>query len=140
MIRACRKRPCRLRAEGPLAPYFEPYSEYLAERGYSQVAYWHKTFLINEFSRWLCDKRIAVGEITAEHEVAFLLYSAKCRRPKRGDPASLSGITRWLRDKCVIESRDIASIGLSGVEAILQEYADWLRDERGLAPSTAEEL
>ena len=138
MNRACRKRPCRLRAEGPLAPYFEPYSEYLADCGYSQLVYWHKTFLINEFSRWLANKRIGVGEITAEHEAAFLLYSATQRRPKCGDPVSLSGITSWLRDKGVIESRDIASIGLSGVEAILQEYADWLREERGLAPSTVE--
>jgi hypothetical protein len=39
--------------EGPLAPYFEPYSEYLAGRGYSQVSYWKKTFIDSDFSRWL---------------------------------------------------------------------------------------
>src|SRR5262245_46727530 len=53
MNSACRKRRSRLVAEGPLAPYFEPYAEYLANQGYSQVSYWRKTFLINEFSRWL---------------------------------------------------------------------------------------
>ena len=49
MNRACRKRRSRLVVEGPLAPYFEPYAEYLADQGYSQVSYWKKTFLINEF-------------------------------------------------------------------------------------------
>jgi hypothetical protein len=58
--------------EGPLAPYFEPYAEYLADQGYSQVSYWKKTFLINEFSRWLSWEGISVNEITAAHEEAFL--------------------------------------------------------------------
>ena len=46
--------------EGPLAPYFEPYAEYLADQGYSQVSYWKKTFLINESSRWLNREGISV--------------------------------------------------------------------------------
>jgi hypothetical protein len=72
MQRACRKRASRLRVGGPLAPYFEPYAEYLADGGYSQVSYWKKTFLISEFSRWLGVQRIEAGKITAEHEAAFL--------------------------------------------------------------------
>ncbi len=138
MQQACRKRRSRLRVEGPLAPYFEPYAGYLADRGYSQVSYWHKTFLISEFSWWLGEEEVAVDEITVEHEEAFLRYSAGHRCPKHGDPAALSGITGWLRDKGVIESRAVASAKASEVEAILQEYAVWLREERGLAPSTVE--
>jgi hypothetical protein len=76
MNRAGRKRRSWLQLEGPLAPYFEPYSEYLADRGYSQVSYWKRTFLVNEFSRWLAQEKIAAGEITAEHEEAFLCYNA----------------------------------------------------------------
>jgi len=138
MIRACRKRPCRLRAEGPLAPYFEPYSEYLADRGYSQVAYWHKTFLINEFSRWLGKMGIAAGEITAGHEAAFLRYSSAHRLPKPGDPTSLSGITGGLQGKGIIEVVVADKAGPFGIEVILQEYAGWLREERGLAQTTIE--
>src|SRR5260370_33774721 len=51
MNRACRKRRSRLVVEGPLAPYFEPYPQYLADQGYSQVSYWNKPFPINEFLR-----------------------------------------------------------------------------------------
>ncbi len=121
-----------------MAPYFEPYSEYLADRGYSQVSYWKKTFFISEFSRWLGKKRIAAGEITAEHKEAFLRYSAGRRTPKGGQRGALNGITDWLQDKGVIDSNIAASTKLSGIEAILQEYAAWSREERGLAPSTVE--
>lgn len=65
--------------EGPLARYMEPYAEYLAHRGYSQVSYWKKTFLINEFSRWLSREDIPVNKITSEHEEAFLCDRARHR-------------------------------------------------------------
>ena len=138
MQRACRKRPVRLRVEGPLAPYLEPYAEYLADRGYSQVSYWKKTFLISEFSRWLGEERVSVSEITPEHEAAFLRARARHRIPIRGDPVSLSGVTHWLRGQGAIESPADASDEVSGIELIVQEYTDWLREERGLAPSTIE--
>lgn len=138
MDRAGRKRRSRLRVEGPLARYFEPYAEYLADRGYSQVSYWKKTFLISEFSRWLGEERIAAGEITAEHEAAFLRDRARYRILKGGDTICLSGITSWLRDKGVIDNELAVSTGPSGIEAILQEYTGWLQEERGLAPSTIE--
>jgi site-specific recombinase XerD len=138
MHRASRKRRARLRVEGPLAPYFEPYSEYLAGRGYSQVAFWHKTFLINEFSRWLKKEGIAACEITAKHEQAFLHYNALQRLPKLGDPTTLRGLTCWLQDQGVIESRPAASADESGAEKIVREYVAWLREERGLAPTTTE--
>jgi integrase/recombinase XerD len=138
MHRACRKRHARLRVEGPLAPYFEPYSEYLADRGYSQVAFWHKTFLLNEFSRWLERERIAASEVTAEHEAAFLRYNAFHRLPKLGDPTTLSGMTRWLVDQGVLDNRPGTLQDESGGEQIVREYAAWLREERGLAPSTME--
>lgn len=138
MNRACRKRPCRLRAVGPLAPYFEPYSEYLADRGYSQVAYWHKTFLINEFSRWLDDKGIGASEIGNEHETAFLAYSARFRHPKLGDPFTLSAVTNWLRDQGVIEEPATVATEISEIDRIVQEYSSYLHDDRGLAPATVE--
>ena len=51
MNRAHRKRISRLHAEGPLAPFLESYSEFLADQGFSQISFWKKTFLISEFSR-----------------------------------------------------------------------------------------
>jgi len=138
MNRATRKRRSRLVVEGPLVPYFELYAEYLADRGYSQVSYWKKTFLISEFSRWLGRKGISVGEIATAHEEAFLRHRARRRRLKRGDRIALSGATGWLQERGIIDCRTAVSVGTSAVDLVLQEYGSHLRDERGLALTTIE--
>jgi len=138
MNRACRKRPCRLHAEGPLAPYLEPYAEYLAERGYSQVSFWKKTFLINEFSRWLEREGVPVGEITSGHETTFLHDRAGHRVLKGGDRIALSGVTDWLRRQGVIGGTVVMPADKSDMDRILLEYRGWLREDRGLAPATIE--
>src|SRR5258708_6594525 len=138
MNRACRKRRSRLVVEGPLAPYFEPYAEYLANQGYSRVSYWKKTFLINEFSRWLSREGISVDEITTAHEEAFLCHRAQRRCLKGGDRIALSNVTGWLQGKGFIECKAPASAEMSGVERVLQEYSSYLHEDRGLAPATIE--
>jgi site-specific recombinase XerD len=138
MNRACRKRRSRLAVEGPLAPYFELYAEYLADQRYSQVSYWKKTFLINEFSRWLSREGISVDEITATHEEAFLRYRARRRCLKGGDRIALSDVTCWLQEKRIVECRATASVETSAVDRVLQEYRSYLNEDRGLAPATIE--
>jgi integrase/recombinase XerD len=122
--------------EGPLARYFEPYAEYLANQGYSQVSYWKKTLLISEFSRWLSREGISVDEIASAHEEAFLRYHAQRRCPKGGDRIALSGVTSWLQEKGIIECRATASVETSAVDRVLQEYGSYLHEDRGLAPAT----
>ena len=124
--------------EGPLAPYFEPYAESLADQGYSQVSYWKKTFLISEFSRWLRRKGVSVGEIATAHEEAFLRHRARRRCLKGGDRIALSKVTGWLQEKGIIEGRATAPVETSAVERVLQEYRSHLREDRGLTPATIE--
>ena len=124
--------------EGPLAPYLEPYAEYLADRGYSQVSYWKKTFLINEFSRWLSREDVPADEITSGHEEAFLRDRARHRCLKGGDRITLSGVTNWLQEKGIIQCRATASVETSGIDRVLQEYRCYLHEDRGLAPATIE--
>lgn len=138
MNRATRKRRSRLLVEGPLAPYFEPYAESLADQGYSQVSYWKKTFLISEFSRWLRRKGVSVGEIATAHEEAFLRHRARRRCLKGGDRIALSKVTGWLQEKGIIEGRATAPVETSAVERVLQEYRSHLREDRGLTPATIE--
>jgi len=124
--------------EGPLARYFEPYAEYLANQGYSQVSYWRKTFLINEFSRWLSREGISVDEITTAHEEAFLRDRARRRCLKGGDRIALSNVTGWLQEQGFTECKAPASAEMSGAERVLQEYSSYLHVDRGLAPATIE--
>ena len=124
--------------EGPLARYLEPYAEYLAHRGYSQISYWKKTFLINEFSRWLSREDIPVNKITSKHEEAFLRDRTRHRCLKRGDRSTLSDVTNWLREKGIIECLVTASVATSGFDRVLREYSSHLQEDRGLALATIE--
>jgi integrase/recombinase XerD len=124
--------------EGPLAPYFEPYAEYLADEGYSQVSYWKKTFLISEFSRWLSREGIAVEEISTAHEEAFLRHRAQHRCLIAGSRIALSGVTSWLEEKGIIECRATTSVETSAVDRVLLEYRSYLHEDRGLASTTIE--
>jgi hypothetical protein len=86
-----------------LAPYFGPYSEYLAGRGYSQVSYWKKTFIVSDFSRWLGQEGVAAGEIRAEREEGFLRDSARRHRSKaRHERFALNDVRTWLQANGVI--------------------------------------
>ena len=137
MGRACRKRFSRLRVEGPLAPFLKSYSESLADQGFSQVSFLKKTFLISEFSRWLNDKKITVGEVTAEHQRAFLRHRGRNRCRKRGDAVShLQDMARWLRETGVLTRRDIDSADGTQAHGLLREYSTYLQEERGLAATT----
>ena len=138
MNRATRKRRSRLLVEGPLAPYFEPYAEYLADQGYSQVSYWKKTFLISEFSQWLSREDISVDEFATAHEEAFLRHRARRRCLKGGDCITLSGAIGWLQKKGVIECMPTASVEMSAIDRVLQEYGSHLREDRGLTPAAIE--
>lgn len=138
MSRACRKRPVRLHAQGPLVPYLEPYAEYLADHGYSQVAFWKKTYLVAEFSRWLHRGGTAINEITGEHEEAFLRDRAQYRLPKAGDHFTLSGMVDWLRGRGVINGQPAIAVDVPSIERILQEYGAFLLEARGLAPTSIE--
>ena len=138
MNRATRKRRSRLLVEGPLAPYFEPFAEHLADQGYSQVSYWKKTFLVSEFSRWLSREGISVEEISTAHEETFLRHRAQHRCPIAGSRIALSGVTSWLEEKGIIECRATTSVETSAVDRVMLEYRSYLHEDRGLAPTTIE--
>jgi len=138
MNRATRKRRSRLLVEGPLAPYFEPFAEHLADQGYSQVSYWKKTFLVSEFSRWLSREGISVEEISTAHEETFLRHRAQHRCPIAGSRIALSDVTSWLEEKGIIECRATTSVETSAVDRVMLEYRSYLHEDRGLAPTTIE--
>ncbi|HKT85674.1 MAG TPA: hypothetical protein VJQ77_06270 [Novosphingobium sp.] len=97
MDNAYRERRSRREIEGPLAPYFWAYSEYLADLGYSYVSHKKKTFIVGDFSRWLGRRGIALDQIRPEDEAAFVRGSARRHLSKRrGERFVLDGLKAWL--------------------------------------------
>lgn len=121
-----------------MAPYIGPYSEYLADRGYSQLVFWKKTFLVGVFSRWLDQQKIEAGGITVDHEEQFFHCYAKQHLLRGGERIALSEVTCWLRQEGVISLTSIKAAELSEIDKNMLEYTSYLRDERGLAPTTIE--
>ena len=137
MDSAYRERRSRRQVEGPLAPYFGAYSEYLADLGYSYVSHKKKTFIVGDFSRWLGETGIALDQIRPEDETKFLRDSA-CRHlsTHRSERFVLAGLKTWLKEQGVIEEAAFEPTATPELDRVLDEYRTYLADERGLAPTT----
>lgn len=127
MDSAYRERRYRRQIEGPLAPYFRAYSEYLADLGYSYVSHKKKTFIVGDFSGWLGRRRIALDQIGPEDEAAFIRgFARRHSSSRRGERFVLDGLK-------TCEPTDTPEL-----ERVLREYRAYLADDRGLSPPTIE--
>lgn len=139
MDSAYRERRSRRQIEGPLAPYFGAYSEYLADLGYSYVSHKMKTFIVGDFSRWLGRRGLGLGEYGPENEAAFIRGSARRHSSKRrGERFVLDSLKTWLRETGVVEAPACEPTDTPELERMLQEYRVYLADDRGLSPPTIE--
>jgi integrase/recombinase XerD len=131
----CQKRLPTLCIEGPLAPFLQPYLAHLAEQGFAQISIWRKTFLLGEFSQWLKRRQVSAEHITADHSCAFLHHRVRSHPVTPGHRLALRSFMSWLQSVSAIACP--ANTGEpSKTERLLQEYATYLREERGLEPST----
>lgn len=119
---------------GPLIPFINDYASYLNDQGYCHQWFLRKTGLIIQFSRWLCQKRISVNNLTLRHAAAFL--QAHSRWP--GDPKTLKDFLRWLQTKGAVSSNALESCRKSDVDLLADEYSEYLSHERGLALTSIE--
>lgn len=137
MDAAYRERRSHRQIEGPLAPYFGAYSEYLADLGFSYVSHKKKTFIVGDFSRWLGERGIALDQIRPEDEADFLRASARRHLSMhRSERFILAGLKAWLKEQGVIEEAAFEPSDTPELDRVLDEYRTYLADERGLAPTT----
>lgn len=126
----CRKRLSRLHIDGPLVPFLRPYMDHLAEQGFSQVSFLKKTLLMSEFSKWLKEKNLGAGDISADHASAFMRQRGRSHKILPGDSFALAGVLTWLKERRVVGSPIRAE--LSEQDRLLQQYSKYLQEERGL--------
>jgi integrase/recombinase XerD len=119
--------------KGPLVAYIDAFTELLRTQGYVETSVQLHTRLVADFSGWLKKKNVTKEEITLEHTKRYLRYRARHQRPRTGDFAVLKQLLRLLHEQGVIT---LASAPVAPAQRLLDEYALYLRQERGLAPST----
>jgi integrase/recombinase XerD len=129
------KRLSRLHIEGPLAPFLQPYTAHLAEQGFAQISIWRKTFLLGEFSQWLKRRQVSAEHITVDHPRAFLQDRARSHHVTPGHWLALKTLLSWLQSTGTIAC-PAKTAEPSEAQRLLQEYSTYLREERGLEPST----
>ena len=121
---------------GPLSPYIDGFADYLLEQGYAAWTILDKLRVVAKLSRWLQHHRVGVEALDEQQSGAFLgdLHQRECRR-YHGDPATLQSLLEHFRDLGVLTA-PAPILDESEIERLTQEYAEYLRNERGLAAAT----
>ena len=121
------------KAEGPLVPYVEPFAELLREQGFGEGSTGMQIRLVFDFSRWLEQNRVPLGEIAAETVTRYLRCRAHRRRALKGDRPALRRLLDLLRRKGLIIPEHVAPSETTPAEHSAEQYASYLRHYRALA-------
>lgn len=122
--------------EGPLAPYLAAFAGSLKQQGYAPRYLQRQVMLAADFSRWLQQRGIGRRRIAGDHRSQYLRWRRQRRRPSQGDPAALAHVIDFLRGERVLPAAKQASRQPTPAEAWVQAYAQYLREDRGLAEAT----
>jgi site-specific recombinase XerD len=117
---------------GPLAATLEAYAQRLHEDGYAAHSGFMQLRLLGCFNLWLDRKGLTsedVGQATIER---YLRGRAQGGKLRRGDSAALFRLLTMLRP----EGCDVTAPPLTPVEAALEHFQQYLRQERSLSEAT----
>lgn len=121
---------------GPLAPYAAGYRQELSGQGYSAWTAVSYLYSLARVSRWLAEQGLTAADLDAEHVERFLAERPGSRRAEvqRRTPRGMMSLLGHLRAQGVVPS-PAALEGAAG-DAMVNEFAEFLRNERGLAENT----
>jgi integrase/recombinase XerD len=117
---------------GPLGPQIQELAEELTQDGYTRCSVRIKIRTADHFSRWLKRRRTPLGEITPKHA---RLYTDRHGCKRSGDPETLGRLLRILATRGLIAGPE-PKPAKTPSESAVDTYAEYLRQEHGLAAST----
>ena len=127
--------PSRVRVGGPLATYANGFREELARLGYSSSPAAGHLQLMAHLSRWLADRDLDPGELTAGLVEQFLVdRRASGRVHRRLTLRGVAPLLGYLRGLGVVPEPPAVRAG--PLEQLLADFAVYLVGERGLAEAT----
>jgi integrase len=127
------KKSTRVVVTGPLEPYAVGYRRELASRGYSAWTTVSYLFLMARVSRWLGERELAAADLDAACVDRFLAEWRGGRQLHRLTPRGLNSLLSYLHG---LDLPPVASAEVGGRDALLEEFAEFLRSERGLSGAT----
>jgi site-specific recombinase XerD len=118
---------------GPLAGLAAGYSAYLACQGYAGSSVRQHLQLMADLSAWLGEHDLGPAQLSPAVAARFAA-SAGCRRTYLATAGSLAPMLEYLRDAGVLPAADPGPADARA--ALMGEYRQYLRAERGLAGTT----
>jgi site-specific recombinase XerD len=125
--------PQRLR-QTYFGQYLDSFAARLVGDGYAVHSGWLHINTIEYFGKWLSKNSIAISQISAAHAEKFLLFRQRKQLLRRNDKASLKRMISLLSREGVV-AEELRTVPTRS-EAITEEFANYLSNERGLAQST----
>lgn len=123
------------RKPGPLGPFVDGYRAWLLELGYSPLTVTHSLGALGHLGRWMAREELAVDQLDDGAVKAFLGEHVKDRG--RLPTASVMPLLEYLRSEGVVALEPVGP--LTALDRLVNEYRQWLRVERTLAATTADD-
>ena len=124
--------------DGILGNYVDNYSAYLIKKEYSQQTLHSYFGLISKLSTWLQDHQLKLNEFNEQRINEFIEYRKKSTANivRKGEVRALQLLVEFLRNEEIISKPEICPPENQSVEVLIQEFARYLTEEKGLADST----
>ena len=121
---------------GPLAAWLEGFAGAVKRQGYARASLHRRILLAAAFSRWLEQEKIDASRVNSEHPALYLRHRARRLCIQLGDAPALQHFIDYLRSEAVIPVEARTAIRETEVQRCVLAYERYLREARGLAPTT----
>jgi integrase/recombinase XerD len=119
---------------GPLGEHVDGFAEALRSAGYEPRSVEAKVLIVAQLGRWLARRGLGVRDLDEGRVREFLRFWGRRYRSHRAQ-ATLRQLLRYLRTTGVLAPA-VVSVKRGTAVLIEEQYATYLREERGLAPAT----
>jgi len=120
---------------GPLAPYAEGFSSWLASRAYSRSAAADRLYQFDQLSRWLAREGLGVSELTVNQAERFARERRAAGLMAWSSPRSAAFPLEYLRQLGAVPP-PAPPCPVGSLENLLDHYGRYLSIERGLCDHT----
>ena len=117
---------------GPLAAHLKTYAQQLRDEGYAVQTGQYQLRMLGHFNRWLQINGLAGDEIDSSTVKRFVRSREKTGKLRKGDTAALARMLRMLR----AGQSEVPSSPPTACQTVLQQFQQYLRQERGLSEAT----